>query len=47
MVAPNLPVEIAVQDVAGVRIALEAGAARVELCQALALGGLTPSAGPI
>ncbi|BDZ56052.1 copper homeostasis protein CutC [Agromyces marinus] len=41
----NLPVEIAVQDAAGVRIALEAGAARVELCQALALGGLTPSAG--
>lgn len=40
-----LPIEIAVQDVAGARIALEAGAARVELCQALALGGLTPSAG--
>jgi copper homeostasis protein len=39
-----LPVEIAVQDVAGVRIALEAGAARVELCQALEVGGLTPSA---
>ncbi|MDQ0892716.1 copper homeostasis protein CutC [Agromyces ramosus] len=45
MVAPPLPVEIAVQDVAGVRIALEAGAARVELCQALEVGGLTPSAG--
>jgi copper homeostasis protein len=42
-----LPVEIAVQDAAGVRIALEAGAARVELCQALGLGGLTPSAGLI
>jgi copper homeostasis protein len=40
-----LPVEIAVQDAAGVRIALEAGAARVEVCQALGLGGLTPSAG--
>lgn len=45
MVASSIPVEIAVQDVAGVRIALEAGAARVELCQALAVGGLTPSAG--
>ena len=42
-----LPVEIAVQDAAGVRIALAAGAARVELCQALGLGGLTPSAGMI
>ncbi|WP_395242818.1 copper homeostasis protein CutC [Agromyces sp. MMS24-K17] len=40
-----VPVEIAVQDVAGARIALDAGAARVELCQALGLGGLTPSAG--
>lgn len=40
-----LPVEIAVQDAAGVRIALEAGASRVELCQALGLGGLTPSPG--
>ncbi|MGI9823976.1 copper homeostasis protein CutC [Agromyces sp. Marseille-Q5079] len=40
-----LPVEIAVQDAAGVRIALTQGAARVELCQALGLGGLTPSAG--
>jgi copper homeostasis protein len=43
--ATSLPVEIAVQDAAGARIALEAGAARVELCQALGLGGLTPSAG--
>ena len=42
-----LPVEIAVQDGAGVRVALEAGASRVELCQALGLGGLTPSAGSI
>lgn len=40
-----LPVEIAVQDAASARIALEAGATRVELCQALGLGGLTPSAG--
>lgn len=35
--------EIAVQDPAGVRIAGEVGAARVELTAALALGGLTPS----
>lgn len=35
--------EIAVQDPAGVRIAREIGAARVELATALALGGLTPS----
>lgn len=45
MAAPALPIEIAVQDAAGTRIALEAGAARIELCQALGLGGLTPSAG--
>ena len=40
-----LPVEIAVQDAAGVRIALREGAALVELRQALGLGGLTPSPG--
>jgi copper homeostasis protein len=38
-----LALEIAVQDPAGVRIAGSVGAARVELAQALALGGLTPS----
>ena len=38
-------VEIAVQDVAGVRIAQAAGADRVELCIGLVTGGLTPSAG--
>lgn len=37
------PVEIAVQDPAGARDAMAAGAARLELCQALAVGGLTPS----
>lgn len=38
--------EIAVQDVAGVRIAAQVGARRVELCAALgATGGLTPSIG--
>ncbi|QTE29666.1 copper homeostasis protein CutC [Pengzhenrongella sicca] len=41
-------VEIAVQDVAGVRIAQAAGADRVELCVALAAtGGLTPPIGLI
>lgn len=38
-----IDLELAVQDPAGVRIAREIGAARVELTQALALGGLTPS----
>ncbi|MFV0374172.1 copper homeostasis protein CutC [Microbacterium sp.] len=38
-------IEIAVQDAAGARIAVAAGATRLELCQALALGGLTPSLG--
>lgn len=38
--------ELAVQSLAGVRIAAEVGAARVELCVALgATGGLTPSIG--
>ncbi|BDZ41562.1 hypothetical protein GCM10025865_08610 [Paraoerskovia sediminicola] len=38
--------EIAVQDVAGVRVAVDVGAQRVELCAGLgATGGLTPSAG--
>src|SRR3954469_23264790 len=37
--------EIAVQDIAGVRVALAEGATRVELCSPLGLGGLTPSAG--
>ncbi len=44
MPAP-LVVEIAVQDAAGARVALEHGAARLELCQALDVGGLTPSLG--
>jgi len=43
MDAVTLALEIAVQDPAGVRIAREVGAERVELTQGLALGGLTPS----
>jgi len=39
----KIAVEIAVQDTQGVRIAGDVGADRVELAQALALGGLTPS----
>lgn len=38
-------VEIAVQDVAGARLARSAGADRVELCIGLATGGLTPPIG--
>ena len=44
---PAVAVEIAVQDTAGVRIALRAGADRIELCAALGVGGLTPSIGQI
>lgn len=43
MSAPLRPVEIAVQDPAGARVAMAAGATRLELCQALDVGGLTPS----
>lgn len=45
---PRVRLEIAVQDVAGARVAAEGGADRVELCAALAgTGGLTPSAGMV
>ncbi|MEV7619686.1 copper homeostasis protein CutC [Microbacterium sp. NPDC089321] len=43
MILMPLALEVAVQNTAGVRIAREIGATRVELTQALALGGLTPS----
>lgn len=46
MAAPRPVLEIAVQDPAGFHVAAEAGAARVELCTALAAtGGITPSIG--
>lgn len=46
MPAPRPVLEIAVQNLAGYRVAARAGAARTELCAALAAtGGMTPSAG--
>lgn len=39
--------EISVQDPAGAAVAAECGADRIEVCSALALGGLTPSLGLI
>ncbi|GAA2990499.1 copper homeostasis protein [Microbacterium terrae] len=41
----EIAVEIAVQDAAGARIAVGAGADRLELCQGLEMGGITPSLG--
>lgn len=38
-------VEISVESLAGVRVAVRAGATRVELCAGLSDGGLTPSVG--
>lgn len=43
----GVTVEICLDDLAGVRIAEQAGADRIELCAALGDGGLTPSIGTV
>jgi copper homeostasis protein len=43
----GIVLEVCVDDAAGIRAATEGGADRIELCAALALGGLSPSAGLI
>ncbi len=42
---PAMLLEVCVEDVSGLSQAIAGGADRIELCSALAIGGLTPSAG--
>jgi copper homeostasis protein len=46
-VTGRVTVEICLDDLAGVHVAEEAGADRIELCSALGDGGLTPSVGTV